>query len=98
VRAVPVERDQPRRRLKQRMFSVHGAIGAGVIVVCLVLVRWLGGHTFGPRSSAVFALVLFAGMIGVVVLWRRTAHRQVDMRAEVDEDCEGYEGYEGYEG
>ena len=98
MRAVPVERDQPRRRLKQRMFSVHGAIGAGVIVVCLVVVRWLGGHTFGPRSSAGFALILFAGMLGVVVLWRRTGRREVDVRGEMGDDHEGCEGCEGYEG
>lgn len=98
MRAVPVERDQPRRRLKQRMFSVHGAISAGAIAVSLVLVRWLGGHTFGPRSSAVFALILFAGMLGVVVLWRRTGGREDGDGAEVDEGHERYEGYDGYEG
>jgi hypothetical protein len=88
VRAVPVERDQPRRRLKQRMFSVHGAIGAGAIVVCLVLVRWLGSHTFGPRSNAAFALILFAGMLGVVVLSRRAGRRGVDVSGEVGDGHE----------
>ena len=92
MRAVPVERDQSRRRLKQRMFSGHGAIGAGAIIVSLLLVRWLGGRTFGPRSNAVFALVLFAGMLGVVVLWRRTERREDDVSPEVDEDYGGYEG------
>ena len=97
MRAVPVERDQPRRRLKQRMFSVHGAIGAGALVVSLLLVRWLGGHTFGPRSSAAVALILFAAMLGVVVLWRRTGRWEADVSAEADEGHEDYEGQEGYE-
>ena len=92
MRAVPVERDQPRRRLKQLMFSGHGAIGAGAIIVALVLVRWLGGHTFGPRSNAVFALILFAGMLGLVVLWRRIDGGEDDVSGEVDD---GYGGYEG---
>jgi hypothetical protein len=93
-----VERDQPRRRLKQRMFSVHGAIGAGAIVVSLLLVRWLGGHTFGPRSSAVFALILFAAMLGVVVLWPRTGRPEADVSGEADEGPENYERHESYEG
>jgi hypothetical protein len=92
VRAVAVERDQPRRRLKQRMFNGHGAIGAGAIIVSLVLVHWLGGHTLGPRSNAVFALILFAGMLGGVVLWRRTDRGDDDVSGEVDEDYGGYEG------
>ena len=95
MRAVPVERDQPRRRLKQRMFTVHGAIGAGAIAVSLLLVRWLGGHTFGPRASAVLALILFAGMLGVVVLWRRTGRRDLDVSDAGDAGDEEYEGYEG---
>ena len=98
MRAVPVERDQSRRRLKQRMFSVHGAIGAGAIALSLFLVRWLGGHTFGPRSSAVLALILFSGMLGVVVLWRRTGRREFDVSAAGLEGHEEYEGCEGYEG
>jgi hypothetical protein len=77
VWAVPVERDQPRRRLKNRLFSVHGAIAAGALVLCIVLAPLLARHTFGPRSSAVVALVLFGGMLGVVVLWRRTGRREL---------------------
>jgi hypothetical protein len=90
-----VERDEPRRRLKQRMFSVYGAIGAGAIALSLLLVRWLGRHTFGPRSSAVFALILFAAILGVVILWRRTGRRELDVTDEGDEEYEGCEGYEG---
>jgi hypothetical protein len=84
VQAVPVDRGQPRRRLKNRVFSVHGVIGAGALALCIVLTPLLARHTFGPRSSAAVALVLFAGMLGVVVLWRRTGRRELDL-GEADE-------------
>jgi hypothetical protein len=89
VRAVPVDRRQPRRRLKNRLFSVHGAIAAGtlavVVVLAVVLAPLLASRAFGPRSSAAVALVLFAGMLGVVVLWRRTGRRDVGVSGEPDD-------------
>jgi len=59
------------------MLGMHSAIGIGALVLGLLLVPWLAGHNFGPRSSAVVALVLFGGMLGLVVLWRRFARRDI---------------------
>jgi len=68
-----------------RLFSVHAALGAGALVLCVVLAPVLTRHAFGPRSRAAVALVLFAVMFGVVVLWRRIARRHAGAVSEVDE-------------
>jgi Na+/melibiose symporter-like transporter len=76
VQAVSVDRAQPRRRLRNRVFSLQGAIGAVAVVLCIVLAPVLVRQSFGPRSSAFVALVVFGGMLAVVLLWRRAGRRR----------------------
>jgi hypothetical protein len=71
-----VDRHQPRRRLKNRVLSLQGAIGGAALVLCIVLAPVLARQSFGPRSSAFVALVVFGGMLAVVFLWRRAGRRR----------------------
>jgi hypothetical protein len=81
-----VKRHQPRRRLTNRVFSLQGAVIGVALVLCVVLAPVLARQSFGPRSSAFVALVVFGGMLGVVFLWRRAGRRKVGLgHADVDD-------------
>jgi hypothetical protein len=68
------------------VFSLQGAVVGVALVLCIVLTPVLARQSFGPRSSAFVALIVFGGMLGVVFLWRRAARRKVDPgRADADE-------------
>jgi hypothetical protein len=75
VQVVPVDRDQPRRRLQERLFTSQVLIGAGALVLAVLVAPILGRRPLGPGSSAILALILFGGMLAVVML-RRQAGRQ----------------------
>jgi hypothetical protein len=77
VQVVPVERDQPRRRLRERALSPQVIIGVAGLVLGIVLVRGVGDYRLGPGSSAVIALLVFGGMLAATVL-RRRVNRRLD--------------------
>jgi uncharacterized membrane protein len=71
VQVVPVDRDQPRRRLRERLFRPQVVIAVVALALAAVLAPVLGRRSLGPGSSALLALILFGGMLAVVVLRRR---------------------------
>jgi F0F1-type ATP synthase assembly protein I len=74
VQVVPVDRDQPRRRLRERMLRPQVVIAVVALTLAAVLAPILGRRSLGPGSSALLALILFGGML-VVVVFRRRAGR-----------------------
>ena len=81
-----MNRDQSRRRLTNRVFSLQGAIVGVALLLCIVLTPVLVRQSFGPRSGAFVAFVVFGGMLGVVFLWRRAGRRKIGLEpADVDE-------------
>ena len=74
MQVVPVDRDQPRRRLRERWFRPQVVIAVAALAVAAVLAPILGRRSLGPGSSALLALILFGGMLAVLMLRRRAGH------------------------
>jgi hypothetical protein len=78
------EDNEQRRQLRDLLLNPTLVVGVGVVALGLVVAPILAQQSFGPRSSAAVALILFGGMLGIFLL-RRWAERHVARPAMRDD-------------